>query len=294
MTEPEPPPDPNGELLAAYEPLIASRSDIITVPLPEQEFNPGDQLTFQFNPHPFISRYGGGVHISLRSSLAQPGIDIESLSVDGKNILTLINRGHTHFRIPAGTELPVGGPYHPGTPLEEQALVNMTNAIALLDDSAVKPRVITKQESGLSHDMIYLPVVAQYHHETGDERRPIDITTLPRGTQRRDLHTAIRVFPSSLPIGVSLAPRVDAPIKLTASPKLRLPRNLALVIEGGVILGPDGTIVRHVTHINSPLLKPVNLAGEPYTHSKIFETLQEVPDGVLCRAYRFEYEEATD
>lgn len=179
--------------------------------------------------------------LSLRSNLAQSGLDIESMTYkwsqpqqsEGLRLkLKLKNNSLNSFYLPKSdaeerTSLSIGRVYfrHP-VPLQGEALGTVADRITREDT------VITVgQDTRLSpYQYVKLPVIHSLRQVTVPA--PINLNELPRGSRREQLHSVLGVSrDDSVP---DSAVCLDTPITLVESENIALPDDVYLFVIGAV------------------------------------------------------------
>lgn len=277
------------ELLARYEPMYVSPTDVLAS-LPgggKLRLNPGESADLVCEAHPFIQTYRDEAEISLRSILAQCGLDIEWNFVRGQMRVVLTNHGPNSFY--SNQDFPLGAPYIPGTPLDFEALKAVADRIELLEGdlrtNGIKA-LCGDSIPGVHEATLALPV--RHQHPLVGRGKAIPLVMQGSGADRLFVQTMNGTPAQPYHYQPGDEPLSQSDIQISSSPRVRLPPGIALLIQQGVRY--EGRSVIAVRHVNSRLIKPHSAStGDDYKPHRIrFETYG-LPEDVLSQVYVFEY-----
>jgi len=281
------------ELLAGKEPMYISPTDVLASTLDgsKLKLKPGETVRLACLDHPFVLAYGEAAQISLRSILAQSGLDIHC-AFDQRRYqmgIELTNYGPNTFF--SNHPFPVGAAYLPGDTLDYATLMEVARQIKMREEAGKSAGVsVLYPDSvpGITTAALSLPVV--YKYGLAEQRRSINLAALKSGADRE--YVSRTNGTSALPITDPKESALAAhDIRISSSARIQLPPGVALRIREGVRY--TGREVQIVRHTQSDLVKADSTTnnGERYPPHRIrFETYGPIlPDVVICEAHAYQY-----
>lgn len=286
-----------------------SRHDVTTLPIERPlRLNPGENVILPCENHPFVLSESGiaTLELHLRSKLGQAGMDILDYRIkDGIFEVGLVNKSGGQVALHAGESLAIGNPFRlsHGIPIQGDTLGQIVRRAnqssrcksapfeeALFAHASLPHDRDSGHSSGLDLDSVALPVTMRFRRNLNTGI--IDLQNIPSGTDREHIHRALGLELMETGIHDLCDPSDSAygnGLVISGSPSIRLPANVALRIQKGVVFDDELGANFDVLHCESTLLKPSDPHnGKRYDHPIIFETEDLCPDFVFCYAYPFE------
>lgn len=207
---------------------------------------PGEdlQLRIAIPDHSLARRIlKGRTKISERSNLAQSGLDerVDDTQPDKLSLIaTLTNRGLHDLHIPGGETIPIGQLYAADLPLTGNSLLEAAQSIET-ERKCVLPIAGVPM-------FVVLPIVDSLVYVQPPP--PLDLSRLPRGTQRKELHQMLGVERYS-EVRKKHGRFIEPFVELVVTPHVTLKDNVALIVygatdgAGGLYRNLDSVVIYH-------------------------------------------------